>query len=64
MTFLERKNKTENNVGNNKLMIQMEKLATTIVAEFAMTATNTHRAIESRITTLPKNKEGASVTQK
>ena len=64
MTFLERKNKTENNVGNNKLMIQMEKLAKTIVVESETTATNTHRAIESRITTLPKNKEGASVTQK
>ena len=53
MTFLERKNKTENNVGNNKLMIQMEKLATTMVDELAITATNTHRAIESRITTFP-----------
>ena len=42
----------------------MEKLAATIVVEFETTATNTQRAIESRITTLPKNKEGASVTQK
>ena len=57
MTFLERKNKIEHNVGNNKLMIQMEKLAATIVVEFETTATNTQRAIESRITTLPKNKD-------
>lgn len=64
MTFLERKNKTDNNVGSNRLMIQIERLAATIVVELSMTGTNTHKAIESRITTFPKNKEGARVTQK
>lgn len=45
-------------------MIQIEKLAATIVFESMTKSDNTHIAIESRMIIFPKKSEGANVTHK